>query len=96
MIEAVANSLETDVPQTQVGPLARLILDLNKERIHSQVLAQEEKDKAGLLLNPPISDEHDKQWVLVPRSGSWEETQKWVVCLSTKGDCPIKETPIGR
>lgn len=96
MIEVAADSLETDIPQTQAGPLARLILDLNKERIHSQVLAQEEKGKAGLLLNPPISADYDKQWVLVPRAGGFDETQKWVVCLLTKGDCPIKETPIGR
>lgn len=96
MIEVVANSLETDIPQTQAGPLARLILDLNKERIHSQVLAQEEKDKAGLLLNPPISKDYDKQWVLVPRTGSFEETQKWVACLLTKRDCPIEETSKNR
>lgn len=93
MIEAVTDSLETDIPQTHIGLLARLVLDLDKERIYSQILGQEEKDKTGLLVNPPISNEHDKQWVLVPRTGSWEETQKWVVCLLTKGNCPIEETP---
>lgn len=96
MIDFITGSLETDIPQSHLGQFAHLLLNLKKGEIRTEVISEGNKGTPGFLINPPISDEHDKQWVLVPRTGSWEETQKWVVCLLTKGDCPIKETPISR
>lgn len=98
MIDFVTQSLETDIPQSHFGPLARLVLGLDKGKIRLEVMSEENADKGtrGFLVNPPISGEYNKQWVLVPRTGNWEETQKWVVCLLTKGNCPIDQTPENR
>lgn len=93
MIDFTTNSLETDIPGSHLAQLSRLLLSLNREKIRSEVISEGSKDTPGLLLNPPISKVYDNQWVLVPRTESWEEIQKWVVCLLTKGNCPVEELP---
>lgn len=79
MVDLVTNSLETDVPQSHLGPLVRLFLNLDKAKIRSEVLSEStsEDKKLGLLVNPPIA-EYDGQWVFVPRDGTWGEAKAWV------------------
>ncbi|MBI2007429.1 MAG: LCP family protein [Candidatus Blackburnbacteria bacterium] len=98
MISFITQSLETDIPRSHFGPLARLILNMDKGKLRLEIIAEEniKNGRQGFLVNPPISSQYDKQWVLVPKAVSWEETQKWVVCLLTKGNCPIEETSNSR
>lgn len=91
MIDFTTASLETDMPKSHLGQLPRLLLGLDRRKVGSEVIPETGKDRPGLLANPPISEEYDNQWVLVPRTGGWEETREWVVCLLTKGTCPIQE-----
>lgn len=96
MIDFTAASLETDMPKSHLGQLSRLLLGLDKGKIRSEVIPEGGKDRPGLLANPPISAVYDNQWVLVPRTGDWEETREWVVCLLTRGACPVQKTSNSR
>lgn len=88
LIEFITTSLETDVPHSHIGPLGRLLFEADRQKIRSYVLSQETKDVPGLLVNPRVSKEYGNQWVLVPRSGDWKETQEWVVCILSGKECP--------
>ncbi len=65
------DSIETDIPQNMLGVLARKAFD-SRDNINSVVIPEE------MLINPPISRIYDNQYVFVPKTGNWEEVQKWI------------------
>jgi len=69
---AVKSSVETDLDPTATGILAKTVLG-SRNNISSQVLPED------LLVNPLISLTYDRQYVLIPKTGSgkWEEINRW-------------------
>ena len=69
--EATLNSIETDIPQEILGELTRKAFD-SRNNVGSVVIPEE------MLINPPISLKYDRQYVFIPKTGSWSEVQKWI------------------
>ncbi|MBI4059042.1 LCP family protein [Candidatus Microgenomates bacterium] len=69
--QVIESNLETDLRETDWPVLARLIFN-HRDSVKSSSIEE-------LLIHPPVSVRYDNQWVLVPKSGSWEEVQQWVV-----------------
>jgi anionic cell wall polymer biosynthesis LytR-Cps2A-Psr (LCP) family protein len=69
---AVRNSIETDITDSNLMVLARLAF-LAKDNLVAHVLPED------LLVNPAISARYDSQYVFVPASGTWDQIHKWVV-----------------
>lgn len=88
LLKVVNTSVETDIPQRAYGVLARLLLEGKRENVVSESLKIGDGEP-GLLVNPPISEEYDTQWVLVPRTGDWQQVNEWVSCILTGSSCPI-------
>ncbi len=91
MISLVGKSLETDIPESHIGGLARIALEARKGDLRSEVVGAIGVEGAtdGFLEHPPVSRKYGKQWVLTPRVDRWEPLQGWVICLLRGDACPI-------
>jgi LCP family protein required for cell wall assembly len=69
---AVKSSVETDLTPSAIGILTKTVVG-SRKNITSKVLP------ADLLINPSISNTYDRQYVLIPKTGSgkWEEIIRW-------------------
>jgi len=78
---AIANSyIETDLKPDNEAILARKLIQ-SRNSISSHVLAD------NYLTNPPQDPKYDNLYVLVPKSGNWDEVHAWVNCLLVGGVC---------
>lgn len=72
LIKVGLTSLKTDFPWEDYGDLLRLAWRLDPQKIQTVVLNDDK------LINPPTSEKlYDNQWVLVPRTGDWEEIKAY-------------------
>ena len=66
---------------------------LKNANIQSTVLdyGDKKEKRPGLLVNPAISDDFGRQWVLIPRigNGDFSEIQKYIDCEIKTGGCSI-------
>lgn len=83
LLGIMERNIESDVPQSHVGPLARLGFEVRKGEVVSEAITEIDEEGAGFLVNPPISDEYDRQWIFIPED-SWGGVHKWVACFLEK------------
>ena len=76
LIKIFGDSIDTDIDEKDYPEFLKLALKLDQSKIKTAVLDE------NLLYNPP-NDKYDGQWVLVPKSGSWQEIQDYVQSLIT-------------
>jgi len=67
----VGSSIETDLDFPKMLTLGRELLTF-RGNIHSSTIPD------GILISPPKNQTYDYQYVFVPRSGNWDEIQKWI------------------
>jgi len=93
LYNAMQESIDTNIKEEEFDDFVRLAQKLKNAQIQSTVLdsGDEKEKRPGLLVNPPISDEFNMQWVLIPRigNGDFSEIQKYVECKIKVGNCPI-------
>lgn len=76
LFKMVASNIQTDIPKEKYLLLFKTALRFKSKNLKMIVLND------GYLINPPTSKvKYDNQWVLIPKSGNWEEVQKYVVTL---------------
>lgn len=87
------DSIDTDIKQSEYDDFLRLAQNIKNAETKSIVFfyTTDPKADSGLLINPPISDEYEGQWVLIPKAGNgnFSEIQKYVKCEIENGDCKI-------
>lgn len=88
ILAAIEGTVETDIPESQYAALAKLALSAKSTQVTSELL-EFISGKSSLLLNPPLSAEYQKQFVLIPKDPTWGEIHNWVNCLLTESSCPI-------
>ncbi len=84
LVNVFGDSFDTDISQSEYGSFIKLILGFNQDNLRTEVLDGGTEEEEGYLINPPVY-QYDGQWVLVPRSGNWEEVHDFVAGL-IKGD----------
>ena len=89
-------SIDTDIKQNDFDDFIRLAQKMQKAKIQSAVLdtGDKETNRAGLLIEAPISSDYNFLFVLIPRigNGNFTEIQKYVTCEITKGNCIVTQT----
>ncbi len=70
LMTVVQNNLETDMTPRRMFDLGLKIIHL-RGQIASLFIPD------GYLINPPVSLKYDRQYVFVPKNGSWMELQTW-------------------
>lgn len=97
LIDVVKESIDTNIKEEEYDDFIRLAQKLRGAVITSKSLdtGDEQTQRAGLLMNPPISDEYLKQWVLVPAAGNgiYKEIQKYIDCEINESNCKVKPSP---
>jgi polyisoprenyl-teichoic acid--peptidoglycan teichoic acid transferase len=80
----LAGSIETDIKENEYDDFVKLAKKVQGGTIDSVALdtGDAAEDRYGLLINPPISEEYRKAWVLAPRigNGEYSEIQEYVGC----------------
>lgn len=92
LYSVLSGSIDTDIKTSEFDDFIKLANKMRQALIRSEVLEQEDEEKPGLLLNPPL-DEFQGAWVLIPRlgNGKFSEIQEHVKCVITQELCPVKK-----
>lgn len=79
------DSIDTDIKQNEYDDFVKLANKMRGATTQSYVIdaGDEQAQRNGLLINPPITDAVGNQWVLIPRVGSnnYSEIHAFVKCL---------------
>lgn len=86
LVNIFGKSIDTDIGQNEYGGFIKLALRFKQENLRTEVLDGKVEGREGYLINPPPY-QYDGQWVLIPRTGKWNEIQDYVSCLIEGRDC---------
>lgn len=97
LYDVLKESIDANIREDEIDDFIRLAQQMKHAKISSAVLdyGDEETGRSGLLINPPISQKYQDQWVLIPRTGdgNFSEIQKFVICEISIGNCPVSHKP---
>jgi len=80
LIKVGLNNFKTDIPQEEYLDLVKLAFRFRPSKLKMEVLNNDR------LINPPPSQiKYDGQWVLVPKTGNWEDIHQYINKLLTFG-----------
>lgn len=98
LYNVVKDSIDTDIKQEEFDDFIRLGQGLSKAKIKSAIIdiGDEKANRNGLLINPPITNAYNYEWVLIPRvgSGNFSEIQKYINCEITSNSCQVFKIPL--
>jgi LCP family protein required for cell wall assembly len=90
-------SIDTDVKQDEFDDFIRLATKMKDAKIQSVVIdaGDEQTQRPGLLINPPISNDYKYAWTLIPRvgNGNFSEIKSYISCEIAKGNCSVSPRP---
>jgi LCP family protein required for cell wall assembly len=96
--DIIASHIKTNITEGEFDDFIKLAQKMKDSGINTYVLdyGDEVKGQYGLLENPPISDEYNYQWVLVPRKGNgdYTEIKSYIECVEKEMICTINEKGI--
>jgi LCP family protein required for cell wall assembly len=92
------DSIDVDIPQEDFIPFINTFQKLKNARIQTAVIdyGDVQTERAGLLVQPPITSQYNFESVLLPRTGSgnYAEIQAFVACEIKNGNCKVPETSV--
>ena len=98
LLNTLKDSIKTDIKESEYSDFIHLAQKMKGAKISSAIIdtGDEEKDRYGLLINPPISETYGNQWVLSPRlgNGEYDEIQTYVACQIKGGNCLVGQSGI--
>lgn len=98
LYDVFKDSIDMDIKQSEYDDFIKLAQKMKNAKIGSYVLDYGDgaTQQAGLLTNPPISEDYRGQWVIIPRigNGNYTEIQKYVECQIKTGNCEITPTDV--
>jgi len=85
------NATDTDMNLSEQALFFKYFLNLTDNKIRKIVLdtGDEKKGIKGFLVNPP-EWQYKGAWVLIPRTGDFDEIKKYISCQVENPNCPIK------
>ena len=97
LYSVLKGSIDTDIKQDEFDDFVRLAQKINQLKINSAVIdtGDEQAQRPGLLMNPPITSDYNLEWVLIPRlgNGNFTEIQKYIDCEVKTGNCSVSIKP---
>ena len=97
LYETIKNSIDTDIPQSQLDDFIRLAQQMKNAKIQSGVIDIGDENRKGLLIHPDITSDYQYEWVLIPALGSqnYSGIKKYITCEINSSNCdtPINPSP---
>jgi LCP family protein required for cell wall assembly len=97
LYSTLQSSVQTDIAQNEIDDFVKLAQKIGTSKINSIVIdyGDPATKRAGLLMNPPISQKYNYEWVLIPRlgDGNYTEIHNYIRCELAEGNCKITPTP---
>ena len=88
LYQVLKGSIDTDIKQEEYDDFIKLAQKMKEASVQSIALdfGDEKNGRGGFLINPPISEDYDNQWVIIPKegSGSYARIQTYVLCEITQ------------
>ena len=79
LIKVAQQNFETDISQNNWGGMVKLLLKMRSGDLSSEILDGGVEGRKEYLINPPPNPQkYDNHWVLIPRTGDWQEIQEYV------------------
>lgn len=95
LYDILKGSIDTDIKDDEFDDFIRLAGKMKTAQTENAVLdtGDEQAKRPGLLINPPIGEEYNFEWVLIPRrgNGDFSQIKKYIDCEIKIGNCPIAE-----
>ena len=89
------DSIDTDIKSGEYDDFVKLAKKMRGAKVVSAVVdaGDDGASRPGLLMNPPITEEFNNTWVLIPRlgSGKYVEIQDYVKCQIGENNCIVGE-----
>ncbi|OGH21358.1 MAG: hypothetical protein A2958_00975 [Candidatus Levybacteria bacterium RIFCSPLOWO2_01_FULL_38_13] len=97
LYDILKESIDTDIKEKEFDDFIRLFNKMKKAKTESIVIdiGNQQKQRAGLLVHPDLSEEYNFEWVLIPRVGNsnFSEIQKYIDCEIKTENCPVSIKP---
>ncbi len=94
----IKNNINTDIQTDEFDDFVKLSNEMKKAAIKSFVIdtGDENKNRYGLLENPPLSNKYQYAWVLVPRvgDGNFSEIKNYTDCIIQGKTCEVEKSGI--
>lgn len=98
LYSTLQGSIDTNIKEDEFDDFIRLFQKMKKAKIQTTVLdyGDEQTNRVGILINPPLSAEFNYAWILIPRigNGNFSEIQKYVDCQIKLDNCSILKNPL--
>lgn len=93
---ALKSSIDTNIEREEFDDFVRLGQKLSNAKIKSAIIDIGDKisGREGLLINPPITNTYNYEWVLIPRAGSGNflEIHNYISCEIDIDNCSLPKT----
>lgn len=90
-IKTFNSTIKSDMNWSEKLSLARIFSSMSQQNIRHITLdtGDKEQNTKGYLINPPLW-QYDGEWVLIPRSGDFDEIQSYIKCEMYEENCQMK------
>ena len=94
----IKDNVDTNADVREIDDFINLANKMKGAKIISTIIdfGDEDQERYGLLMHPPISEAQKLQWVLIPRvgDGDFSEVQEYVKCVEEGLVCKIEKVGI--
>lgn len=91
IIDILKASIDTDIKNEQYDDFIKIAQKLREAKVVSVSLdtGDENINKKGLLINPPIESQYGYQWVIIPAAGvsNYDEIHSFIECFIDESAC---------
>lgn len=98
LYDVLSDSIATDIKESEYDDFIKLAKKMEGSKTQSVIMdfGNEDDERYGLLINPPISPEFRGQWVIIPRKGNgeYEEIHEFIMCTLRGDICEVTNTGI--
>jgi LCP family protein required for cell wall assembly len=92
LLSTLSEYSTSDMDLSEKILFSKFFLQLKNQNIRKIVLdsGDENKKRAGFLVNPPLEEQYKNLWVLAPRTGNFDEIKEYVACQLKDPACSLK------
>ena len=93
--DILSESINTDIIQNEFDDFIKLAGKFQNAKVQSVIIdvGDPDEERGGFLTHPPVTQEYNYEWVLIPRTGknNFSEIHEFIRCNLTQQECIVSE-----